>query len=297
MSFKKLLRSFAKLAFIVLAVIATQRFCRKQTDSFALHKIHSELVHNPKWETPPLTDDEMTNVRTVLNQPYSYLGKGAQCYVFVSQDNQHVIKFFRLYHLLPPFWTKLPLPSFLRSFALSKIAQKEGELDRDFISYKIAFEEMREETGVLYVHLNKTDTLHQKIEIIDKLNIKHTLNLDEMEFLVQKRADLVYPALEKMVVTEGFEAARASLTSLVDLLVVRCQRGIRDKDPDLNTNFGFIGHTPLQIDVGRYRKPEGESQGNVDRDEIIRITDNLNQWLRAKYPELSDHLEHEIASL
>lgn len=297
MSFKTFVRKLAKLLLIVLALIATQRFCRKQTDSFALYKIRSELTYNPKWETSPLTEKEMKDLSTVLNQPFFYLGKGAQCYVFVSQDNQHVIKFFRLYHLLPPFWTQLKLPPFLKPLADSKIAQKEQELDRDFMSYKIAFEEMREQTGVLYVHLNKTKTLHQNIEIIDRLNIKHTLNLDEMEFLVQKRADLVYPALEQMIEKEGYEAAGIALCSLIDLLVLRCQKGIRDKDPDLNTNFGFIGHTPLQIDVGRYRKPDDESLGTLERDEIIRITDNLNQWLRAKYPELSDHLEHKIATL
>lgn len=294
---KKYFRTYLKLCLFALCFVATQRFCRKQTDTFALYKILSPLTHHSEWETPPLPAHELVNIQEILNQPFHYLARGAQCYVFVSDDHQYVIKFFRLYHLLPPFWTKLPLPPFLRPYGLAKIAQKEKELERDFISYKIAFEQMREQTGLLYVHLNKTDHLHQKIHIFDRLNICHELELDQMEFLVQKRADLLYPTLDRIATCDGISAGCEALSRLVDLLVLRCEKGIFDKDPDLNTNFGFIGHTPVQIDVGRYRILEGSQPGSVDRDEIIRITDNLNQWLRAKHPELSDHLETQLSKL
>ncbi len=291
---KKYLRACLKLAIFALCCVATQRFCRKQTDTFALYKILSELPHHAEWEIPESSKEELASIKHILNQPFHYLGRGAQCYVFVSDDHQYVIKFFRLYHLLPPFWTKLPLPPFLHPYRLAKMVQKQGELQRDFLSYKIAFEQMREETGLLYVHLNKTNMLNQHIQIFDRLNICHELDLDQMEFLVQKRADLLYPALANIVEREGLDAARESLSHLLDLLVLRCKKGIFDKDPDLNTNFGLIGHTPIQIDVGRYRILEDSTPGTIDRDEIIRITDNLNQWLRANYPTLSDHLETQI---
>jgi len=280
-------------------LILLQRFCHQQTDGFSRYKISSNLTFQPEWETPRLSLREQESLSKILDQPYRYLAKGAQSYVFLSDDGKYVLKFFRIYHLQPPFWvTHLRWPWFLQSYKMDKILKKLDELHKDFASYKIAHDELKEETGIVYLHLNKTDYLKQTLTFYDKIGIKHQVALDQMEFLVQKRAELVYPALAKMVESEGLENAKDALSQLVSLLCLRCQKGIHDKDPDLNTNFGFIGHTPLQIDVGRFRIENGNLQERmVDRDEIIRITDNLNQWLRSRYPELSGHLETTIAQI
>jgi hypothetical protein len=296
---KKTLKQLAIWSACAGGLILLQRFCHQQTDGFSRYKISSNLAFNPKWETPRLNSDEQKDLSKILSQPYRYLAKGAQSYVFLSDDGQYVLKFFRIYHLQPPFWvTHLSWPWFLQSYKMDKILKKLDELHKDFASYKIAHDELKEETGIVYLHLNKTDYLKQTLTFYDKIGIKHQVALDQMEFLVQKRAELVYPALAKMVESEGLENAKDALSQLVSLLCLRCQKGIHDKDPDLNTNFGFIGHTPLQIDVGRFRIENGNLQERmVDRDEIIRITDNLNQWLRSRYPELSGHLETTIAQI
>ncbi len=145
---------------------------------------------------------------------------------------------------------------------------------------------MREETGLLYLHLNKTSDLKRKLVIRDKLNIAHELDLDQMEFLVQRKATLVYPHIETLIQKGELTAAKMAITNLVSLLHDRYKKGIFDKDPDLNTNFGFIGTCALQIDIGRFR----EGGGREDRDEILRITDNFRQWLDLRSPELSSHL-------
>ncbi|MBS0651474.1 MAG: hypothetical protein JSR93_09970 [Verrucomicrobia bacterium] len=296
---KKNLRRIAVAIACAGGLILLQRFCHQQTDGFSRYKISSNLTFHPEWETPRLNAGEQEGLSKILSQPYRYLAKGAQSYVFLSDDGQYVLKFFRIYHLQPPFWvTHLRWPWFLQSYKMEKILKKLDELHKDFASYKIAYDELKEETGIVYLHLNKTDYLKQTLTFYDKIGIKHEVALDQMEFLVQRRAELVYPALARMVESEGLENAKDALSQLVSLLCLRCQKGIHDKDPDLNTNFGFIGHTPLQIDVGRFRIENGNLQERmVDRDEIIRITDNLNQWLRSRYPELSGHLESTIAQI
>ena len=91
------------------------------------------------------------------------------------------------------------------------------------------------------------------------------------------------------------DAGKAAISSLVALLKTRCAKGIFDKDPDVQTNFGFIGLQCVQIDTGRFRKDELERDPAVYRPEIVRITDKFNRWLSSQYPELSAHLELEIA--
>lgn len=278
------------------ALFGVQRFCRSQTDGFALHKICSELSFHPEWEV----ESHPESLGNILDQPYRYLAKGAQSYVFASEDGQYVIKFFRIYHMEPPrFLTHLHWPLCVQGYRLSKIIQKQEELNRDFTSYKIAYDHLKEETGLLFLHLNKTETLKKSLTLIDKLGIAYQIDLDQMEFLVQKRAKIAYPALAQITEEQGIDAGKAALTRLVSLLALRIEKNIKDKDPDLNTNFGFINTQAVQIDVGRFRiDPSTPPLSPLEkRDEVIRITDNLDQWLRVQYPELSTHLQQEIRCL
>jgi hypothetical protein len=247
------------------------------------------ILHSPS---------QQQELSTLFDQPFHYLAKGAQSYVFASADGQTVIKFFRLYHLTPPVWlTSLSFPLPLMPFKLHKMLGKQQELDTDFQSYKIAYEQMKEETGLVYVHLNKTQQLKKHLTIYDKIHIAHQLDLDQMEFLVQKRATLVYPSIEHLMETEGLNSAKEAISALVKLLLHRCEKGIFDKDPDLNTNFGFLDKSPVQIDIGRFRMQQEQKNREVYRDEIIRITDNFRQWLDSRYPPLAEHLINEIQQI
>ena len=292
---------FRRILFLLLVVGSlplVKRFCYKRTEGFSPHKIQSSLPFNSDWEVELLPENERSAVLKTLDQPYFYLAKGAQSFVFVSEDGESVIKFFRLNHLLPPFWvSQLQFPPFLQAFQLRKWLQKREELRKDFQSYVIAYDQLRDETGLLYLHLNKTKHLDKELILYDKLNIAHRICLDDMEFLVQKRAQLVYPAIDALVQKGEISKAKEAISALVRLLAVRCERGIFDKDPDLNTNFGFIGQKPLQIDIGRFRPREEKGTEENYRDEIIRTTDHFRQWLDQSCPPLSEHLMHEIHEL
>ncbi len=291
-SFPVYVLKIGKICVFILAVVILKRFCYRQTDGFALYKIFSSLSYCSDWETASLPSDEHEELMKIFDQPFYYLARGAQAYVFASEDGKTVIKFIRIYHLLPPLWmTHLSFPLPLQPCKIGKMIRKREELAKDFQSYKIAFQELKKETGLLYVHLNKTKDLKKKVMIHDKLGIAYEIDLDEMEFIVQKKASLLYPSIQYLVATEGMETAKEAITSLINLLKSRREKGIYDKDPDLNTNFGFIDKTPVQIDIGRFSKG---SKIAGDRDNIFLITDSFRQWLDKKYPLLSDHLLQEI---
>ncbi|MBI3237041.1 MAG: hypothetical protein HYZ48_05010, partial [Chlamydiales bacterium] len=110
---------------VFAGIVLLQRFCHKQTDGFSRYKICSDLSFHPEWETPPPDVD----LSCILDQPFHYLTKGAQSYVFVSADDRYVLKFFRIYHLTAPVWVKnLYWPPFFQSYRLGKILQKQEEL-------------------------------------------------------------------------------------------------------------------------------------------------------------------------
>ncbi len=295
---KKHLKSILQLFAVIVCAVFIKKFCYKKTDGFALTKILSTFAFNPDWECPSSSQIDADHLEKILNQPFHYLARGAQSYVFVSEDDNTVIKFFRLNHLCTPPWlAAFHLPLTLQPYKISKMLEKRTSVNRDFQSYKIAFEEMKEETGLLYMHLNKTSHLKKHLKIIDKIGIAHDLDLDNMEFLIQKKATLFYPTLEKLIKTEGETAAKEAISALIELLVSRCQKGIFDKDPDLNTNFGFLDKHPIQIDIGRFRYDETRRNPNIYCDDIIRITDSFRQWLDRNYPSLSLHLVSEVRKI
>jgi len=294
-------RTFKNWIFLLCVIgsgVLAKQFCYKKTDGFALYKILSNLAFHSEWEARNKEDQSSSELLKILDQPFYYLAKGAQSYVFASADGKSVIKFFRIYHMSPPLWMKaLTFPQVLQPFKVRKIISKQNELNKDFLSYKIAFDEMKEETGLLYLHLNKTSHLKKSLRIYDKIGIAYDLDLDKMEFLVQKKANLVFPAVDALIKTEGVEAAKEAICNLVKLLLTRCEKGIFDKDPDLNTNFGFLGRLPIQIDIGRFCHQTEQKTASAHQEEIMRITDNFRQWLDANHPTLSESLLTEIQNI
>ncbi len=271
-------------------------FCRKQTDGFTILKISSNLSYHTEWETPH-TAVEKTELLQIFKQPFTYLAKGDQCFVFVSEDRKYVLKFFRQSHMRAPFWVRM-LPYFMQEVRLKETLKRESKLTSDFLSYRIAFDELKEETGLVFLHLNKTDDLKTSVTVVDKLHIAHQISLDTTEFLVQKCAKPLYPAIEEMILEGKIDAAKATLAKLVQLLLkVRYEKGIADNDPDLNTNFGCIGDTPVQIDVGRFKKSEMRKSLEEYQMEIAHITDNLHQWLECRSTILDECLREEIVKV
>ncbi len=254
-----------------------------------MRKISSDLTYRPEWET------DSVSIEPLLDQPFYYLGHGAQVYAFASEDNQTVLKFYRhnrACHPLHPI--RFLIPGRLKEDMIMTHNKRQGKRIKDFNSYKLAADNLAQETGLLYAHLNKSDHIEKKVVLFDKIGVRHTLDLNKYEFILQKKASLVYPSLEKWIANGDTLKAKKALSQLVSLLRSRSEKGIFDKDPNLKTNFGFVGETPIQIDIGRYKK-ELEQKDLAKRcDELVRITDHLCHWLDEQSPELAKHIREDI---
>lgn len=264
--------------------------CLSQTDGFSLRKIHSNLPYHPEWETPSASIDHL------LDQPFYYLSHGAQVYAFVSKDGQAVLKFYRHNRATHPLKAlHFLLPPFVKNRMNQTIIKREAKRIKDFTSYKLAAEKLSHETGLLYAHLNKSQNLKKKLTLFDKIGVRHIIDLDQFEFLLQKKADLLYPTLDKWIAQGSYEKAEKSLLALLSLLRHRCDKGIFDKDPDLRTNFGFVDEIPIQLDIGRFKEDAMEKDPEIQKAELIRITDQLCDWLDEKSPQLSARIRRELS--
>jgi hypothetical protein len=284
---KKLLHS---LLFIFLFGL-TAALCHRATDGFALVNIKTPCYPASSF---PLSEAKLPSDLN-LDSPFTYFASGSQSYVFLSSDGSMVLKLFKFEHMrIPPWLDLLPLPEPLNRLRREKKRKKQEVFEATLRSNQIAYEKFRSETGLLYVHLSESNNLKKEVVIVDKIGNLHKINLDKTLFILQKKGELVYPCIDEWVKKGELEKAKEGIHTLLELALLRCQKGIFDKDPDFSTNFAFIGERAIQIDFGRFTLDKEEKDPEVYLPEMIRITRAFEKWIQKSHPELLPFLEQEL---
>ncbi len=290
--------NFLILPLLIILFHFTSRFCQQKTDGFSVALIHSGLTFNPAWETVPPPPEAKAELDRVFSQKFHYLGFGGQCFAFVSEDGNYVIKFFkfRLFRKPHHFLLTRPFPSVAELSRLRKLDRALFKLHRDFMSYKIAYEDLREETGLLYLHLNKGSELKRTVRIIDKIGIQHKIDLDNIEFAVQRKAEPIFPRIDASMAKGDLVSAKQSLHAIVQAIVNRSEKGVFDEDPRLYNNLGFVGQKAIFIDIGRFVRVPFLKDPAIYLADLKRITDkSLRPWLEDNHPQLVPCLNEELA--
>jgi len=252
-----------KLALFLLVFYALSHFCQKQTDGFAVSKVSTLLLDGCENQDFPETT-------------YHYLCKGGQSYVFISEDKGTILKLFRSSRL-----NTLKLFQIFLPHLKNKVDNLEEELRKTLQSYQIAEKHLKEQTGLIAVHLDHTP--HSPIKIVDKLGIAHQLH--NCPFVIQKRAVLVQDKIAQLMEGGQEKEAHDALTNLNGLIQHRIALGIDDGDPNLIKNFGFCDDRPIQIDGGRFSSKPLPCNNKLQSSKL-----ELENWLEVHYPQLiGDH--------
>lgn len=271
------------------------RFYYFVTAGFTISNISSELAFDERFETKLLTEEAKKEVDLALSQSYHYLGKGCQSYVFLSEDGSFVIKFFKYQRFTPQKW--LDYFSFIptiEQYRLRKIEEKKRKLENIFTSWKLAFDELQPETGLVYVHLNKTTNLNKNLTIFDKMGIQHVLPIDHYEFLIQKRASMLTDHLSEKMESGQIDLAKGLLDQLFSTLLSEYRRGLGDNDHALMQNTGVLEGMPIHIDVGQFVKKETFKDLKVQQQELFNKTYKFRIWLKKRYPDLALYLDDKL---
>jgi hypothetical protein len=248
----------------------------KHSTTFNIPKVSSTLTYRSDWELAPLNEKESKQLNEILDQKFTYLGKGAQCWAFVSADDKYVIKFLKHYR---------------------RLSEDKDYLERTFRSYKIAYEVLRSETGITYAHLNKTQSLHKTITVHDERGRRHHIDLDNMEFLIQKKGERVYPRLKHLMKTGQVKHAKRLLSNIIQLVVACSNKGIKVRDPLLRKNGGFFKDQAVFLDVGSFVPDQSLQSREGHYREVVRVMRKIMPWLEDNYPELANHVTKEIEKL
>jgi hypothetical protein len=284
-----------KVALFLIVFCGVGRFCHLQTRGFQLHKILSTHHADPMPVLPSPSEEEKEELRAIFAQPFYFLGSGGQCYAFISQDQKTVLKFFKKHHIrLWEFFHRIPLPSALDGYRQWILRKNTHQSPALFESCKISYLELRERTGLIYLHLHQTDYFKQRLTIVDKLGIAHQIDMDAIDFALQKKAEFTNPKLKKLMRENQIDEAKACIDSMLDLIVERCRKGIRDRDPNFRRNMGFIGSSAIEIDLGSYSKDDLLLTPEGFKEELLDKTRKLKQWIGRRNPSLASYLSEKI---
>ena len=95
------MKRIALILIFAISLYGLGRLYYAVTDGFTIENITSSLPFDESLETRPLNEEEKTLVDLILDQKFTYLGKGCQSYVFLSEDQQYVLKFFKYQRYKP----------------------------------------------------------------------------------------------------------------------------------------------------------------------------------------------------
>jgi hypothetical protein len=293
MHLKSIFKNAIFVSLWISTLIGIARFCHHATRGFCLSKIHSNLIKEQLPQIASENDREFLN--TLFQQKFHYLGRGLQSFAFESEDKKYVLKLFNnRYQRKSQFFSFFAHFPYVSPWALLQRDHFQEKLLKTFASYQIAFEEMKEKTGLLYAHLHPTTNLPDQVTLIDCLHIQHQINPNKMGFLIQKKATLVYPALKKYLADKDLEGAKQALASLIELFFWKWRHAIDDNDPLIRTNYGFIDGQAIQIDVGPLAKQISLPNPQQHLLQIEKITASLKFWLNENAPHLLPFLDQEL---
>jgi len=215
-----------------------------------------------------------------------------QFFVFESADGKYVVKFFQQQRFEVKDYAAW-VPNFVADMLRGKQRKEKLErLHKMIQSAELAYEKAPEQTGILYIHLNKTHHVHKKLTVLDRKENLLNVPLDDVQFILQRKAMFIKQTLAKLMY-DGKEAeARARITQVFDLLVYCAKAGIYDTDGALirNDNIGFLGDKAMYIDMGKFT-PTQDALSPAMLDWNFRRLRPLHNWLKKNYPSLEAHFE------
>ncbi len=288
-----LLKKRLLLILFILLAFGVYKLHIYRTDGFSLQEITPQFKYRDDW-TPPMQTLSQEQLKEILKQPFSYLGKGAQVYAFVSTDQKYVLKLVKQKHLhFNSFETAVYKLSFMETFKNKRLTKQKNRVQRLLYSSSLAFQYLKEETGLLYIHLLPTDHLNSFASITDKAGESYLIDLDAFEFIIQLKGDSLIHTLSTMSLEEKKEA----LKDLLVLLVNRSKKGIKEMDRRLLENIGFLDGNPFFIDAGRFVLDKDVSNQKIYRPLLNEELRPLKLWLKQTDPQTAIWFKEQVAQI
>jgi hypothetical protein len=248
------------LLLMVAACLTAPSLFRRFTLGFVPGRVERPFPIHSGLNTPISQD-----VAKAMDQNFRLIGRGAQAYVFASEDDQYVLKLF--IH----GWKMTP-----------------QKIEALFRACQMVRDRLQEETGVLCIHLDPTELSLPVVACSDGIGRSWRFPLDKMRFVLQKKA-------------KGFKATlcdaanRAEmeqrLAQFWDCVHARMAKGVVNRDKSVAANFGFLGDRAIEFDFGCYTDIPEFAPGEEEE----RFAASLRRWMKKELPEWAFLVDEHVS--
>jgi hypothetical protein len=250
---------------------------------FSPRRIHSlEKVVAENW------DQEASEA---LSQTFHYIGRGRQCFAFASEDGKYVVKLPRTDIYKIPLWARaLSTESYREQLRADRAEREEFILN----SIQIAFEELKNQTALLAVHLGQSASKGKKLTLIDAIGCKHQLPLEKTSFVLQYKHPILMKAFQEALQKGDRKEAERILDAFIATVFERGEKGILNRDRSFLRNYGFDGERAYQIDVGSFFRKEELGQKEAFQKSVCDSMDAVKEWLAKTDPDMLQIFSHKL---
>ncbi len=276
---KPLFKKISQIGLVLGCVVGLSLVAEKATANFTIARITTNLPFHPEWEVQSIDKQELASIEGIVKQKFLFLDNGGQSWVFISQDGQYVVKFFKFRFTWYDLFKNLSLPHFLEPYRPQLTSKQLAKRNRLLGGYAIAYQKMREETLLKGIFLNGKHEGLTTMHIIDKIGVSHHIDLHDKPFIIQRTAVPLVTHLTPLMKEGRIQEAQDALCSALNLIAERCAHGIIDEDHRLFCNLGFVGKQAVYLDAGSLKEDPSIALPERARNEILRSADLLIKQL------------------
>ncbi|MES2121793.1 MAG: hypothetical protein V4492_03320 [Chlamydiota bacterium] len=285
---------FKRLFPLILLFLAACTSPPQTKAPFSFTAFAAPLAHTPERCATP---EEEALTTEALAQDYRFLGSGGQCTTFESSDGRFVIKFFKKKaYALPPWVEQFPLQWLIAPLKKSQTKKKKHRKEKAFSAFTLCYDALPAETGLIYMHLSPR-SLGRSLNLIGPDQAAYQISLNDYAFVIQKKATLPFAYIGAKIALGDRGGALSAIEALLKLHVQLYQRGIRNRDANFRSNCGFVGSTPIIIDLGRIVYSEAIKKPENYAPELERFLPRLRLWLSSTHPDLLPDFEEIVVKI
>ncbi len=236
----------------------------------------SSIPYPSFWQTTALDEEDQRIVNSILSKKLTYLGEGGQSYVFSTADDRYVLKLFK-FQRLQPSWMIHLLPTLFEAYKEKHIAKRDKKLLAVFSGYKLAYDQHRSESGLLFVQLIPSH-IPQWITLVDRVGIERSLDIGSTVCVIQRKGVTFEQELSHLLDLNNLQVAEERIHQVFALYHSEFVKKIRDLDEGVMHNIGFVEGQVFHLDVGKI------VQGTSD-DPSKQVASKIEEWIAYHYPQ------------
>lgn len=264
----------------------------KRTDCFSINLI-TRFSNDENMFIANISKEDIEAAKNILSQKFHYLTRGRESFIFESEDNNYILKFFdSTCYDTKIFCNNLTLPKFLDKYRKKHYNRRLNKLAYNLSSAHLAFNKLKDDSALIFVNLNKTNFFDKKIRISNKYGKTLVIDLNDVFFILQKKCDLFYV---KYAESKDDDYKKYLIDSFLEMVHRRNLNLIIDDDiGKKRRNWGIYNNKVVTFDIGRWYFDEKLKTTDGYKKEMLKATKTLRKYLLQKEPQNLDYLSNKL---